>query len=248
MNLLLDIGNSRLKWACSDGLHLTHHGAVVRDEQLFLALTEMWRVLPKPHAIVAANVVGDEFAQQLSRFIYELWSLNVEYAAVTQGHLGLVVAYPQPELFGVDRWLGLIAARHLYKGAVCVIGCGTAVTIDVVDENGTHLGGVIAPGTGLMQQALVFRTEGVRRGVAASSKTASRVLGCDTQTGVERGALYAVAGLIIHTYEVVKIESNTPLTPIVTGGDAERVLDQIGGEYHHSPCLVLHGLQILFGR
>ncbi len=248
MNLLLDIGNSRLKWAYSDGLHLTHHGAVVRDDQLFLMLSELWQVLPKPQTIVAANVVGDEFAQQLNSFIYGLWSLSVEYAAVKQRSLGLVVAYSQPELFGVDRWLALIAARHLYKGAVCVIGCGTAVTIDVVDESGIHLGGVIAPGTGLMQQALLSRTEGVRRGVAVSSKTVPRILGRNTQSGVEYGALYAVAGLIIHTYEKVKIELNTPLTPIITGGDADRILGEIGGGYHHSPYLVLHGLQLLFGR
>lgn len=248
MKLLLDIGNSRLKWACDDGVELTHYGTLVRDEQLFLLLPTRWQDLPRPQRIVASNVAGIAFAQELDAFVATFWSLKVEYAVVEQEWAGLTIAYPQPELFGVDRWLALIAARHLYSGAVSVVDCGTAVTIDVVDQNGQHLGGVIVPGIDLMQRTLISCSDGVSRGVANKSVANGWVLGRDTQSGVERGALYAVAGVITHTLAKVKIEVDGPLTSIITGGDAIRVQSEIGREYHYSPSLVLHGLQLLFGR
>ncbi len=248
MNLLLDIGNSCLKWACSDGMQLIRRGTAVCDENLFSVLTAAWQGLPRPENIVASNVAGDEFTQQLDQFLDTHWSLRVQYAAVEQGWGGLVVAYPQPQFFGVDRWLALIAARHQYPGGICVIDCGTAMTIDAVDTHGKHLGGVIAPGLDLMRGTLMQRSSGVNRGIYTINEMSTAVLGSDTQSGVERGVLYAVAGAIVYTLIKLKTELDAPITSIITGGDAERVMAELGGEYHHSPNLVLHGLQLLSGR
>lgn len=248
MNLLLDIGNSRIKWGWSDGEELSHHGAVVRDEKIFTALAAAWQSLPTPQRIVASNVAGDEFGERLRDWIKEQWALNVEYVAVEQGRDGLNIAYPQPQLFGVDRWVALIAARHLYPGAVCVIDCGTAVTIDVVDVAGKHLGGVIVPGLALMRSTLLQRSGGVSRGIESAVEHSHALLGRDTRNGVELGALYAVAGAITHTLAKIKAEAAQPITSIITGGDAEAVLAESTCEYHHAPHLVLHGLQQLADR
>lgn len=248
MNLLLDIGNSRLKWAWSDGVQLIHHGAAVRDEVLFATLAAAWQSLPKPQRIVVANVAGDEFAQCLNGWINDFWSLTIEYVTVEQGRTGLMIAYPEPQLFGVDRWAALIAARHLHPGAVCVIDCGTAVTIDAVDGSGQHLGGVIVPGFELMQRTLLQRSAGVSRGIESQNNIKHGLLGGDTRSGIARGALYAVAGVITHTLDRIKAEVAAPITSIITGGDAEMVLAEIGAGYHHSPDLVLHGLQQLVDR
>lgn len=248
MNLLLDIGNSRLKWACSTGEQLSHHGAVVRDEKIFSALAETWRQWPRPQRIVASNVAGDEFAKRLYDWVKEYWNLGVEYVAVEQGLHGLEIAYPQPQLFGVDRWVALVAARHLYPGTLCVIDSGTAVTIDVVNESGKHLGGVIVPGLALMRSTLLQRSSGVSRGIESATASAHMLLGCDTRSGVERGALYAVAGAITHTLAKIKAELAQPITTIITGGDAEAVLNETAAKYHHLPHLVLHGLQRLVDR
>ena len=248
MNLLLDIGNSRIKWAWSDGEQLLDHGAMVRDEKIFTTLAAAWRSHPKPQRIVASNVAGDEFGQRLRDWVKEFWALNVEYVAVEQGRDGLNIAYPQPQLFGVDRWVALIAARHLYSGAVCVIDCGTAVTIDAVDVAGKHLGGVIVPGLALMRSTLLQRSTGVSRGVESAAENLPALLGCDTRSGVELGALYAVSGAIAHTLAKIKTEAAQPITSIITGGDAETVLAETVAEYHHVPHLVLHGLQRLVDR
>ena len=248
MNLLLDIGNSRLKWACGTGEQLSHHGALVRDEKIFTALATVWQPLPKPQRILASNVAGDQFAKELRDWVEEFWNLSVEYVAVEQGLFGLEIAYPQPQLFGVDRWVALIGGRHLYRGALCVIDCGTGVTIDVVDSAGRHLGGVIVPGLGLMRGTLLH-SSGVRRGFEASAKEGTTTsLGCDTRNGVELGALYAVAGAIGYTLNKIKVEIAQPITSIITGGDAEVILKETAAGYHHVPHLVLHGLQRLVDR
>lgn len=248
MNLLLDIGNSRLKWAWSDGGELIHHGVVVRDAAMFETLDSAWRQMSKPQRVVASNVADDEFGKRLSHWILDRWQLPASYVAVEQGWRGLEIAYSKPQLFGVDRWLALIAARHLYSGAVCVIDCGTAVTIDVLASDGKHLGGVIVPGIALMQTTLLQRSVGVNRGIDAAGVIKQYLLGRDTRSGIERGALYAVAGVITHTLARVKIEVSGPISSIITGGDAEVVLAELDGEYHHSPHLVLNGLQFRVER
>lgn len=245
MNLLLDIGNSRIKWAMSDGAGLSHAGAAARDAALFNTLSDAWRQLPAPARILAANVAGAEFAEVLSRWIKVCWGVPVEYVVVEQGWGGLEIAYAQPLLFGVDRWLALIAARHLHGGDVCVIDCGTAVTIDAVTAAGRHLGGVIVPGVTLMQGSLLQRSPGVSRGVETAALNTPELLGCDTRSGIELGALYAVAGAITHTLERIKVKMAEPITSIITGGDAEVVLHETAAVHQHHPHLVLQGLQYL---
>lgn len=248
VNLLLDIGNSRLKWAWSDGAQLSRYGVRIRDENFFTELAAEWQSWPRPERIIASNVAGDAFAQSLSRWLMEYWQVGVEYVTVEQGRQGLEIAYPQPQLFGIDRWLALIAARRLHPGAVCVIDCGTAVTIDAVDAAGRHRGGVIVPGLTLMQQSLLQRSEGVSRGLGPVADVEHSLLGCDTRSGVELGALYAVTGAIEHALVRIKAEMIQPITSIITGGDAEKIVAETTADCLHEPHLVLQGLQGLVDR
>lgn len=245
MKLLLDIGNSRLKWAVATGGELLRHGALMRDARLFEALTAAWGALPRPEGIVASNVAGEAFGAQLDAWVRGRWGVEINFVQVQQGWSRLRIAYPQPQFFGVDRWLALIAARHLYSGALCVADCGTAVTVDAVDGEGAHLGGVIVPGLALMQQALLQRSGGVSNGFAADRGDERSPLGGDTRSGIERGALYAIAGAIEQTLARVKSQVESPITTIITGGDAEAILAAANGQYHHEPHLVMHGLRLL---
>ena len=248
MIVLLDIGNSRVKWACSENGELTHHGAAPRDEKIFETLATACQMI-KPLRIIASNVAGEAFGQQLQAWSQNQWGISVEYVAVEQGLDGLEIAYEQPQLFGIDRWIALIAARRLYPTApICVIDCGTAVTIDAVDASGKHLGGLIVPGIELMQKSLLQRAGGISRGVETPSTTHHTLLGCNTRSGIEQGALYAVAGAITHAHAKIKAQVATPITSLVTGGDAKAVLAEIGGDYQDAPNLLLQGLQILIDR
>src|SRR3546814_5490867 len=74
------------------------------------------------------------------------------FARSSAGWHGLRNAYREPERLGVDRWLAMIAAWHTHRGAACIANAGTALTVDVIDAQGQHLGGIIAAGLAAQQR------------------------------------------------------------------------------------------------
>jgi type III pantothenate kinase len=145
--------------------------------------------------------------------------------------------YNDAEKLGVDRWLALIAVRQRYKGNTCIVDCGTAITIDLIDAAGCHLGGLIAPGLRLMKTALATGTEALMFdqikhpiGIANS-----------THAAIYTGTLWSVIGLIEH------IINNQPefTSLILTGGDAELIAEQLKCQAIVEADLILRGLAII---
>ena len=79
------------------------------------------------------------------------WQVEAELMKTPQEGGGIYNAYSHAEKLGSDRWAVMVAAFEKKKGSVCVVSCGTAVTLDVVNTEGLHCGGLIIPGYGLMQ-------------------------------------------------------------------------------------------------
>ena len=112
--------------------------------------------------IRVANVGGAEAAQQLTRWAQAHWGLTPGYAESLPALAGVTNGYREPARLGVDRWLALLAAwQELHAGAI-LVSAGTALTIDVLQDNGQHGGGYIVPGLRLMRDALIAGTSGVR--------------------------------------------------------------------------------------
>ncbi len=247
MDLLIDIGNSRIKWAYSNAGKLSRHGGAERGSELPKQAQSSWLKSTKPERIVAANVAGDGDAEQLNQWVHKQWQLPVDYIKVKPHGFDLKLAYSDSERLGVDRWLALIAARQLEKGAVAIIDAGTAMTLDVISSQGQHLGGIIVPGLRLMSDVLKQKTAGItldNHDVIVSSGT---LLGNDTYSCIEKGSLYAVTGAIEHLLLRFASQNESRLSVIVCGGDAERVMAEINIEWQHIPDLVLQGMQIVKG-
>lgn len=258
MILLIDAGNSRIKWAClvggvvQAGDPIAHSGEAGDVHALSLA----WAPLPRPGRIVAVNVLGAGFAELLTGWAEDTWGLDVEFVASQGTACGVVNAYREPERLGADRWVALIAAHHACDGPVCVIDCGTALTIDVLAPNGEHLGGLIIPGLAMMRRALVERTAGIRPGVGSGSGSGSGAMhdadaplfARDTAGGVNSGTRYAIAAAIDRITADVRAAMDGDVRCLLTGGDAETVLPLLTGSYDHVPELVLDGLAILAGE
>lgn len=234
-----DIGNTRLKlWRCREGrveAHwaAVHAGAPARLLQEELPLT----FADQPCAVAGISVLGTAADGDFSRAVEQRWRLVPTYARAAAEFRGLRSAYHEaPERLGVDRWLGLIGAAGDCD-ALCVVGCGTAVTIDVV-SSGVHLGGYILPGLGLMETALLQGTGRVR---FDTTPPRTVVLGTDTATAVRNGALAAVAALVERTvarHEVQRL--------VLTGGDAEGVAAALGCTATVEPDLLLKGMMRYF--
>jgi type III pantothenate kinase len=244
MILLLDIGNSSIKWCWLDDGQLRDTGKVLHaDAELAGVLDEAWRNLPQPGAVWVSNVAGSELAGALEQWLQQRWALLPQYATSSETWGEVRNAYEEPGKLGVDRWLALLAAHKARKQSVCIIDCGTAITVDVVASSGQHLGGLIVPGLGMMRDALYAGTEGVQESIAESP--ASGLLARDTAGAVEAGPRYAMVAFIDRICAEMGKELDEPMTCLLTGGDAPEILPLLTAEVEHEPLLVLQGLALI---
>jgi len=246
--LLVDIGNSRIKWASLVKGKLAHHGDAARGkdpEALAADLEQHWRKIKKPAAIVVSNVAGNAYADALTAWCTQRWKLEPRFIVAEHSACDVTNAYSKPERLGADRWAALVAARRLINGPACIIDAGTAVTIDVLNEQGVHQGGLIIPGLAMMRHALLEQTEALQPATATPASGDVSLLARDTQDGVNGGTLYALVAVIDRVVADVRTELGTDLTRIITGGDADSLLPLLAGNYHHHPDLTLKGLAVI---
>lgn len=248
--LLLDVGNSRLKWGVLDDDNLRRTGHIaqskIREQGLQVLTTRLPR---RVDAVYASNVTGNSFATRLSGVIGMHCNSDVHFARSERRGWGVTNAYRQPRLLGVDRWVALVGAWNELHSACLVVDVGTAVTLDALDKTGLHLGGQIIPGTEVMQASLSDATSDIPQVKAAASRTGRdmKVFGRNTTAAVREGAENAVVGAIERAARVLRSSGYRPKI-VLTGGGASRILDALEKPPLHSPHLVLHGLAHMMDR
>ncbi len=241
--LLLDAGNTNLKWAISRNGKMSAAGRVAyADNDLMASLSQLWPLSTAPQRVLLAAVASEDRVQALRRWVESSWHVPLEPVLAQAQACGVVNGYTQPGQLGADRWAALVAARHLLPGALCVVDCGTATTLDVMDAEGRHRGGLIVPGLGLLRTSLFEHTAGVRGDADAS---AAGLLACDTQAAVSIGSLQATVGFVERLQQEVRELLGVPLTTILCGGNAPDLLPLLAGDTRHEPDLVLKGLNII---
>ena len=240
MNLVLDIGNSRIKWACTLGDALTERACVPYEaSDLAQVLDAQWKHLEPPGGVLAASVRGRAVGDTLRTWVAQHWGQEVDFVAAEAMAHGVRNAYSEPGRLGADRWAALIAAHRLHgEHPACIVDCGTAVTIDALSESGEHMGGLILPGLTMMRRALVERTDGI--GEVASGDVS--LLARSTEDGVTAGTLYTLVAAIDRIAGDVTAELGVETVRILTGGDAEIMLPLLEGPWQYEPDLVLRGL------
>jgi type III pantothenate kinase len=235
--LLLDVGNSRLKWSAADaagpGTGLGEGGAIEHGGNPAAAVAAI--NIARADAIWIANVTGAALGHKLAAVLKTQFGVAPRFAAVQAAHAGLRAAYAEPRLLGIDRWLALLAAWTETRGPACVVSAGTALTFDAVDATGQHLGGVIAPGLLTMQQAVLGVTRFPATGPA---QIYTEGLGTDTDACVRQGALHAAAGMV----ERLAGRYASSAQRLITGGDAARLLPHLGEGWKLRQNLVMEGL------
>jgi len=244
MNLLIDIGNSRVKWAWSEaGRVVTDqislaHGGEVGDEWMKLVVSSSQR----PERIFASNVAGARMADALERLSQQAFGVSPEFAEVTGAAAGVTGSYRDPSQLGIDRWLAVIGAWHRAKRVVCVLDSGTATTVDAVDGDGLHLGGLILPGLDLMEDALLKRTSDISRVIGVAARAQATLFADNTAAAVRNGAAFATAALAERA--ATELERRCGGAPLiyVTGGNATRVAPCLLRACEVVPDLVLKGL------
>ncbi|MEM1175596.1 MAG: type III pantothenate kinase [Pseudomonadota bacterium] len=239
--LLVDAGNSRVKWGLWSGGRLRDSGAVatedIRSGAVSLPSVAVSRVL-------ISNVAGDELARRFAEDIGDTAPLAfIETAAELAG---VINGYRQPAQLGVDRWLALLGTRAETSDACLVVDAGTAVTIDALAADGRHLGGQILPGAPLMMASLAAGTSELPKVASDTGAVLATddVFATHTADAIRCGARTAVIGAVEHAYRQLQ-QDDSAARLVLTGGDAPRMLATIAAPVHHRPDLVLYGLAVI---
>ena len=159
MNLLIDLGNSRLKWGLGQGRHIQEGASIALEHECFSEwLLNSWSKIEIPELIAISSVSSTSLEQKICLMAKRIWpSIEVIMAQTRAVACGVQNAYRRPGQLGIDRWLCLLALRQYHPLPACVIDCGTAITVDMLDAGGIHLGGLITPGLTLMKKSLYYK-------------------------------------------------------------------------------------------
>lgn len=251
--LEIDAGNTRIKWrlqqqagsayeTMSSGLVLATEKSTRVPEQFTEQMQGLRAAeLQSIQAIRASNVRGAPFAKALASFCEAHFAVPVDFAVVGKHQAGVHNAYQNPGALGVDRWLAMLAAYQSCQAAVCVVDCGSALTVDLVADDGTHEGGFIVPGLHLMKLSLGSNTAdlGYR-----PENDFTLDPGKNTGEAIDHGILTMALGMLEHIYSNRGRDKNWYLC----GGDAELLSSFIGWPHQVKPELVLDGLVFACGQ
>jgi type III pantothenate kinase len=244
--LVIDVGNSRMKWGLAGPHGWLLQGVTPNGEIGTLALRD-WHNLPRPMRVVGVNVAGEaarvRVEAQLAR-----WRLVPEWLVARDHACGVTNRYARPAQLGADRWASLVAARRrslavdLFPPACVVVNSGTAVTIDALDGDGIFRGGLILPGMRLMLQALAENTAALKLPPGAF-----REFPDNSSDAVYSGAIQAVCGAIEQMRR--QIDTNpAQVRCYIAGGAAREVAPHLAPPVEVVDNLVLEGVLELAGR
>lgn len=243
MHVLIDIGNTRIKWCVYDDENTAVFGACHYED----ALNQMhsWVSLPIQSAWIASVGCSDVTAQCISQL--ENMGVEVNIVRSQKAQHGVINAYDTPDALGVDRWLGLVAARHRVQGDALVVSVGTACTLDVIDAEGVHQGGWILPGLSLMRKSLNEHTQLLPN--VSAQKISGLTLGCSTQEAIAQGTLGALVASVQTAYSMRA--SAGSLSCVLSGGNADMIYNSLHDVMKTHTCIepdwVLKGLAVVAG-
>lgn len=245
MILDIDIGNTCLKWRLSDNA-----AEVLADKENGL-LQEMLISLMfkvggrKIDRVRLAHVLGRDREKEIIAFFDKKINIVVE-CAKSKDRCGEVInKYERPEQLGVDRWMCILAAFYQAKGCCCVIDCGSAITVDFISNDGTYVGGYIAPGLRLLTKSLSDNTKLLP--LVDRNNCADVTHGKSTIDALQNGVLLMAVSFIEKSVKNFNEKNNQMVRLYLTGGDAQELMKHLAlpnVQINLMPNLVLDGLSI----
>lgn len=250
MKLLLDIGNSRIKWAFGGDNGLRDAGSCNhRGQTLANALRFMEGLRHQPTAAAAVNVAGSELSAAVAAELRRRFAIDMQSVTVAAEFGALRNGYAEPGQLGVDRWAAMVGAWRSYSAQrdedLVVVDAGTALTVDVIRADGQHLGGLIVPGLALMEASLGQATSDIAHYAGDSPPRSEAVwLADNTRAAVATGALSALCGMVERVMQRHS-EQHGSARLLLTGGDAEYLRENLAVACELKPLLVLEGVDYL---
>lgn len=232
----VDIGNTSASWRVIDADGVLERGVLEdpSDQKLVARLCEGHRL----RAVRVASVAGEAWNKWLDLFSprkIEVWG-----AKTLSTCKGFRIAYDNPEALGVDRWLAMLAVHGRGSSGV-IVDIGTAVTVDVVNKDGLHIGGCILPGPELMLKSLHQHTHRLPK-LSAEQISTDNFLGNNTADCMLAGVLASVMG-VIHAQSKMH-----PDMPVWICGGYSKIWQSAFPSANFDPELIHDGLAIAWSE
>ena len=247
MKLLLDLGNSRCKYAIYGESRIEKYGAQNYEPfgKLY-SVKSLYGQYNDASEIIISSVLSKAINNQIEETLLKDGANNIYFLEPSKNSFGVTLAYVDLSALGIDRVAALIAAHEKYTGNSCVVDCGTAVTIDFLDAEGTHQGGVILPGIESMKKTLLSSTEIE----IDHAKMEFNVLSNTTENAIHTGCISAVVGGIEYIVNKMASVYDSFDQIVLTGGDAELAQSHLSEscqtmQIHVVDTLVLDGLEVV---
>ena len=239
MILLIDQGNSYSKWClCDKGIFSQYNAGSLTDLDEFIS--NLTNIIERAYI---ASVKNEQQIENLTKVINRHLVIDIQIATskdeycLTENRI-LKNAYKIPEQLGIDRWLAMIAIWKETNRGFIVVDAGSALTLDVVDNSGQHLGGHIIPGLSMQKKSLATDTDKVL--FDKSDDAPAFKLGLSTSEAVHHGCISNLCSYILEMHNQYKGNEDLPL--LLTGGDAEILSKALKIESQVQMNLVLKGL------
>jgi type III pantothenate kinase len=247
-HLIIDAGNSRIKWAIAD---LSEPALTLKNIDSAPTISDSANVkfsrltaIAQGHEkliIVASNVAGANAAAKLTE---ALKPHTIDFITSQVSAAGLINSYTDPASLGSDRFAALIATKQMQLadevGSALVVMAGTALTMDALTADGVFLGGTIMPGLSLMRTMLNANTAKLPLVAAGDDATTSTAdFARDTVGAIKIGTAQALTGAIFSNARRLQKIVGAPITIVLSGGDTAAILprlndiitDEIGQPY-----------------
>jgi len=254
MLLAINVNNTNVKFAVYDGQTVVGQWRISTDpartaDEYAVWLTHLMtlkKLTPKDISDVIVAIVVPQALFEIKVLCRTYFDCDPWVIGKGRTDLGIDVLIDRPEEAGADRLVNAVAGHTLYGGPLIVVDFGTGTTFDIVDENGSYIGGVIAPGINLSVEALHIAAAKLPR--IAVERPAS-VIGKSTVEAMKSGAYWGYVGLIEGLIARIRSEYGcADMKVLVTGGlaplfaGATEIFDEI------DPDLTMKGLLIIHHR
>lgn len=237
MRLLIDAGNTRMKWRLELAGSIIEEGLSALDDDDPLASIDTY--LGSVSRVAVSTVIHESFRLKLLSYLEQKVSGAVRFYWAESERFGLQNSYADAQAMGADRWHGMYGAWKLHKSGCVVIDAGSAITVDYVSHTGRHLGGYILPGLKMMLRSL--KTDAARIVFEETSVSVTQP-GKTTAECVNQGLSWLSLAMI-ERVERDRVELGI-VEVLVTGGGAPRLI-ALGIDGKHHPSLVLDGLSCI---
>ena len=243
VKLLLDVGNSRCKCAeYHNGQLRTFPPMVIDQEDVASCIPT--QVKKEVNLIAVASVRNSDFNYSLSKELKSYFKALPVFVIAERSACGVTSSYRCISSLGIDRFLALIGAWHRSEGACIIADCGTAVTIDAINKNGVHQGGLIMPGLSLLKTMLNNGTDQLPKFDETEKGVFDTIFSRDTEGGIINGCQRMFKVAVIKAMCEMQKHLTGEAVLFATGGDGDKLLDRDDAYIEYCPHLVLEGLAI----